>query len=206
MLCTKIRLAVDSDAKQRFHLAALHWRRVAMLSSSSYEETSLVAAFAKLKQAVSLRAQAALRGVDAEDASARRADAQALTLGVLPLLSRRLDSQTLLPGRCTAEERACYVVYMEEVLHHANMVIYTTQMRLFGLGVGYAAACHAATNLLRCCEEATLSPSDEKTAHAFILRLLYCMLPASASLGTVTLGEEIRLASRLCNLFRAHRD
>ena len=85
MLCTKIRLAVDSDAKQRFHLAALHWRRVAMLSSSSYGETSLVAAFAKLKQAVSLRAQAALRGVDAEDASARRADAQALTLGVLPL-------------------------------------------------------------------------------------------------------------------------
>ena len=207
VLHAKLRAAVSNDAKQRFFPASKQWAAAAQLSAPLYGEDSLVAAFAKLKQSVSLRAQAALRGVEATAASERRADAETLTLGVLPLLGRRMDTQTLLPGRCTAAERACYAVCVEATLHHSNARACTaTQLRLFSTGVGYATACHAATNLLRCCEEATLSPPDEKLAHAFVLRLVDCMLPAAASLGGLTLGEEIRLASRLCKLFRTHRD
>lgn len=94
-----------SAATGRYAYAAEGLKRATAVALQLHGDTaSLVAAHLRLKHALLLRLQAFSDGVGRLEKEALDAEALALVLLVLPLLARRLDGGTLLPGACTQEE------------------------------------------------------------------------------------------------------
>ena len=156
-----------------------------------------MSAYLTLQSSNSILNQSDIAGVTREDEAALCADAWALASTTLPLIKRRMDDNTMLPGRGTAVETAFYKQFTtttKRVLLAAPMS--ARALQLFGLSLGYTTSVGAATLFLSWLRKATLFP-EAQDLQAFVLRVLDCVLPASRSLKDVTLGEEILFAARI---------
>ena len=95
--------ALTADVNTRLAFAASLWKRAAAAATALHRGESLVAAKCTLEQSASLCGQAG-----AEESPADRAafleEVWALVSSVLPLLTNRMNDNTLLPGRCTKGE------------------------------------------------------------------------------------------------------
>ena len=96
--------ALCAGATGRNALAAAIYRRAAEAATIRVHGDTLIAAHLSLCQAAELLVQAAVHGVPADEATALRSGAWVIVSGALPLLLRRMEDDTLLPGRCTKEE------------------------------------------------------------------------------------------------------
>ena len=151
------------------------WKRAAAAAAALHGEDTLVSVFCALEQAASLCNQA---GAEASpvDSAALRAESWALTSGVLPLVSTRMDNNTLLPGRCTKEEVEFFKRFTLVKLA-ANLAppLPARGMQLNGFGVGYAVLLSAACRVL--CQFG-LGPRPPPAALAFVLRTMDIVRPA----------------------------
>lgn len=95
--------AVEADSSGRTSFAASLWERAAAAATAIHGGASLVAARCTLEQAASLSSQAGAEASLVERA-ALLTKAWALVSSVLPLLTNRMNDNTLLPGRCTKGE------------------------------------------------------------------------------------------------------
>ena len=95
--------AVAADVSARYAFAASLWKRAAAAATVLHGGDTLVTAKCTLEQAGSFCSQASAEA-SLQTAAALIAEAWTLTSSVLPLLSTRMDNNTLLPGRCTKEE------------------------------------------------------------------------------------------------------
>ena len=145
-----------------------------------------------LRRASSLHSQSCLEGVTPAERVALRAEAWGLVSSCLPLIVRRMDANTRLPGRGTAVETAFFNRF--EATRYATyntLPVPTRELQLAGLSLGYASAIDAAELLLGL---VFCSRHDDK-AQAFVLRVVDYMLPAARSLSEITLPAEIFFAS-----------
>ena len=188
-LCNKALTAVNSC---RHALAAAFFRRAAEEAFRLHGQTC-VCTYLTLQRSDMLFLQSLLEGVTPDDNEALLAEAWALVSSCLPLIVRRMDANTMLPGRGTAVEVAFFKRY--EATRSATMDLppcSTRGLQLAGLSLGYATAVCAAEQLL------WLLPSRNDTeAHAFLMRVVDCMLPAARSLAVITLPDEIMIASTI---------
>ena len=149
--------------------------------------------FLTLQRSTQLSLQSQLEGVPPEEKAALRDEAGALVSSCLPLIVRRMDANTMLPGRGTAVELTFFERY--ETTRHATFeapALSPRELQLAGLSMGYATAVLAAYLLLK-----LPSLRRDFEAQAFALRVVDCMLPAARSLIGYTLGEEIGFASAM---------
>ena len=143
-----------------------------------------------LERATTLYLQSQLKGVTDDEKEALWAEAWALASGCLPLIVRRMDANTILPGRGTAVELAFFKRYMAtRKIAFGYLPLSSWDLQLVGLSLGYATALRAAHRLL-----SLLGWRPDVKMHAFVLRVVDCMLPAARSLTEYTLGEEINFA------------
>ena len=129
-----------------------------------------------LQRAVSLRCQSQLEGVTQEEKAALCAEAWALASSCLPLIVRRMDDNTMLPGRGTAVELAFFKRY--KATKHATFnwpPPSTRDMQLAGLSLGYATAVLAANVLL-----SLLFFRHDSEVHAFCAWWTACCQPLAA--------------------------
>ena len=151
--------------------------------------------FLTLQRCVALLCQTQLEGVSREEKEALRAEVWALTSSSLPLIVRRMDDGTMLPGRCTALE---YAFFKKSLMLKSSALreppLSARQLHLVGLCFGYASGLAAANALLD-----FVRTRHEADAEAFVLRVLDCMLLASRSLSGVSFFEEQFFA---CNVQR----
>ena len=147
-------------------------------------------AYLTLQRAASLRQQTQLEGVTKDEKEALYNEEWALTSGSLPLIVRRMDDNTMLPGRGTAVELAFFKRFME-IWRTAlgRLPLSSRDQQLVGLSLAYATALVAADQLL-----GLLCVRRDVEVQAFVLRVVDCMLPAARSLTAFALGEEIDLA------------
>ena len=160
---------------------------------------SFVCTYLTLERASSLHEQSKLEGVTAAERTALLDEAWALLSSSLPLLVRRMDDNTMLPGRGTAVELTFYKWY-RQVKRVVNGVTPhpARTLRLSGLSLGYATTAFAACLMLNCASQSPgLSANELQNAQAFVLRAVDSMQPAARSLGDSTLPEEFALAFRL---------
>ena len=149
--------------------------------------------FLKLRRALSLRCQSQLEGVSQEEEAALCAEAWELASSCLPLIVRRMDANTILPGRGTAVELAFFKrLEVIKSATHDLMPLSTRSLQLAGLFLGYATAVLAADLLL-----GLLFLRLDNEAQAFVLRVVDCMLPATRSLPDTWLGEEVNFVSAI---------
>ena len=105
---------------------------------------------------------------------------------VVPLILRRMDANTMLPGRGTELELAFYKLFM--MMKHAAMRApppSTRELQLVGLCFGYSSAV--------CCADLLLNFAKvrhDASGQAFVLRVIDCMLLAARSMHDVTLFDE----------------
>ena len=173
----------------RHALAASFHGRAADEALLLHGET-FVNLYLTLQRAGSLLEQACLEGVTHKKA-ARIAKATALTTSCLPLLIRRMDENTMLPGRGTAVELA-FVKRFTATKYATSGAppLSTRDLQLVGLSLGYATAIKAADFLL-------CSLRHDTEEEAFVLRVVDCILPAARSLADFCPGEEIHFASTM---------
>ena len=143
-----------------------------------------------LERAVSLGQQSNLEGVTDGETAALDDEAWALTSNCLPLFVRRMDDNTMLPGRGTAVELAFFKRYSitKQTAFRYHPLPFR-RLQLVGLSLGYASALRAAYVLLT-----KLSVHRDVMAQAFVLRVVDCMLPSARSLTGYTPGEESEFA------------
>ena len=106
-LCEK---ALTADVHGRYALAATFHRRAAGEALCLHGET-FVCTFLTLQCAASLVNQSLLEGVARDEKIALQGT---LTSSALPLIVRRMDANTMLPGRGTAAELAFYKWYAKK--------------------------------------------------------------------------------------------
>ena len=184
--------ALTAAKSGRYALAAAFFRRAADEALHLHGET-FVHTFLTLQRSNKLSLQSHLEGVSQEERAALKAEAWALASGCLPLIVRRMDANTMLPGRGTAVELAFFKRY--ETTRHATYdkpPVSSRGLQLRGLSLGYATAVYGAHLLL-----GMLPSRHDSEAQAFILRVVDCMLPATRSLTGISLPSEISLASTL---------
>ena len=188
-LCEK---ALTAASCGRYALAAAFYRYAAEEALNLHGET-FVCTFLTTERAVSLRQQSHLEGVTDDEKAALDDEAWALASGCLPLIVRRMDDNTMLPGRGTAVELA-FCKRFTETWRTAFVYppLNSRHLQLVGLSLGYATVLRAATQLL-----ALLGMHDNVEAQAFVLRVMDCMLPAAESLAEYTLGEEFSFADAI---------
>ena len=144
-----------------------------------------------LERASSLGLQAHLEGVTDDDMVALRHEACALASGCLPLIVRRKDDNTMLPGRGTAVELAFFKRFtVTKNTAFGQPPLLSRHLQLVGLSLGFSSALLAATQLL-----ALLDMHHD--VEAFVLRVVDFMLPAARSLTGYTLGDELRFADAI---------
>ena len=192
--------ALCASATGRNALAAAFFRRAAEAATRVQGDT-LMAAHLRLCQAAEMRAQAALNGVPAEEIATLRSTAWEIAKGVLPLLLRRIEANTLLPGRCTKEEVEYFRQYNDEDLKANDAPALSARERaVLGFAVGSATAFEAARSVLINLYKYQLPSNEERrSAEAFVLHIVDLILPASRSL-SVAPGEEIRFYHLVHNL------
>ena len=160
-LCEK---ALTADKSIRYALAAGFFRRAVDEALRLHEDT-FVCTYLTLQRAMSLRCQAQLDGVTKQEKAALCAEAWALVSSCLPLIARRMDANTMLPGRGTAVELAFFKRFLA-TKHSAYDVppLSTRALQLVGLSLGYATAVLAADLLI-----GLLFLRRDSEAEAFVL-------------------------------------
>ena len=167
--------ALAADASTRCAFAASLWKRAAVAAFALHGGENLVVARCTLEQSVSLCNQAHAEASRSEQA-ALRTQAWALASSVLPLLSTRMDDNTLLPGRCTKEEVEFNKRF--ELAKHkvCNFPPWSARgLQLTGLSVGYVLALYGAHRVL--CQ-LFYGPRPPPAALAFVLRAVDMVCPA----------------------------
>ena len=135
--------------------------------------------FLTLQRALSLLCQAQPEGVKEDEEVALRDEAGALASSCLPLIVRRMDANTMLPGRGTAVEMAFSKRFEETKIVTFNAPpVSTRTLQLVGLCLGYATAVLAADVLLS-------------------LRVVDCMLPAGRSMADIAIADEVGFACKI---------
>lgn len=160
--------ALAAHTSGRSVFAASLWRRAAVTASDVHGNT-LMAAVCKLKQATCLVEQAfALTSPD--EAAALDVESWVLVSSVLPLLSTRMDDNTLLPGRCTKTEVEFNkrVVLVKYQIHDAAPPS-ARDLQLEGFGGGYGAVMIAARHVLGQFLDPPQAPNASEIM-AFVLR------------------------------------
>ena len=152
-----------------------------------------VSTYLTLRRASSLLSQSCLEGVTPAERAALRDEAWALVSSCLPLIVRRMDANTMLPGRGTAVETAFFKRY-ETTKHAVSDLppLSTRSLQLAGLSLGYATAVDAADLLFW-----LLTKRHDVEAQAFVLRVVDCMFPAARSLPEITLPAEFFFVSKV---------
>ena len=102
--------ALTAENSGRHALAAAFYRLSADEALRLHGET-FVCTYLTLRRAGSLIDQSNIEGVTTESGTLHD-EAQALVSSCLPLIVRRMDANTMLPGRGTAVELAFYKQYM----------------------------------------------------------------------------------------------
>ena len=192
-LCEK---ALTAEFSGRHALAAAFFRRAAEEALHLHGET-FVCTYLTLRRALSLHRQSVLQGVTREERAALRTEEWALASGCLPLIVRRMDDNTVLPGRGTAAELAFFKRFM--VTRHTAFgepPLSSRSLQLVCLNLGYATALRSASRLL-----GLLCVRRNVEAQHFVLRVVDCMLPAARSLTEYTLGEEFNFAGKIQQVF-----
>ena len=181
-MCEK---ALAASANCRWALAAVFYQRAADEELRLHGET-FVCTFLTLRRSFSLLCQAGLEGVTREEQLAFEEEARALASSVLPFIIRRMDANTMLPGRGTALELAFFKRYltMKQIALCAPLLPTYDQQRA-GLSLGYNTAVLAADVLLM-----NLCSQPDVEAQAYILRVVDCMLPTARSLPGFALADE----------------
>ena len=194
-LCEK---ALSAGLLGRDALAASLYRRAADEALQLYGKT-FVCTFLTLFCAHMLTTEARRVGVARAQ---MEAEAWSLITGALPLISKRMDDNTMLPGRGMAVELG----FCKKFAATKHAVVELPQLsaanlQLQGLSSGYATACSAACLLLECIVTVPELKADPRLAQAyeaFILRVVDNMQPAARSLhNCYTLAEELSLARRV---------
>ena len=161
--------ALAAHKSGRFAFAAALWGR-AVAAATQIIPNTLAVMKCKLEHADSLSAQASATNSLAEKAALRE-ESWALSFSVLPLLSSRMDANTLLPGRCTQTEvefQKRFEVVKRQVLDEHPWS--ARDLQLLGFGVGYGAAMLAARHALSRCFR--LSRPEASEVRAFVLRVV----------------------------------
>ena len=186
-LCEK---ALAADCLGRYALAAAFFRRAAEEALRLHGET-FVSTYLSLRRGSSLDVQLALdEGVTDDERTALEGEVWALASGCLPLITRRMDDNTMLPGRGTAVELAFIKRFtVTKNTAYGYPPLSSRVLQLVGLSLGYATALRAADLLL-----GLLCLRRDVQAQAFVRRVVECMLSAVQSLTQVRLGEEIDFA------------
>ena len=134
-----VQRALATDKSGRGAFAASLWKRAAAAATALHGGASLAAAKCTLEQAASTYGQARAEA-SCIDKAALRAEAWALASSVLPLLSTRMDNNTLLPGRCTTEEVEFFKCFTLAKHAASDPPLPARDLQLIGFGVGYAMA------------------------------------------------------------------
>ena len=140
--------ALTATKNGRSMLAAAFYKRAVdealRLHGDTFVGTSLA-----VRRAASLTVQAHLEGVSPDEKSALHAEAWTLVSSCLPLIVRRVDANTMLPGRGTAVELAFFKRFTAMEGAVFNSPPWPARcMQLAGLSFGYATAVLAADVLL----------------------------------------------------------
>ena len=181
--------ALTAEKSGRYTLAAAFFRRAAGEALRLHKET-FECTYLTLQRSHQLSLQAQLEGVQDQEKAVLRSEAWALAASCVPLIDRRMDANTMLPGRDTAVETAFFKRY--KVIENATYDVLpwsARDLQLLGLSMGFATAVMAANVLL-----ALLPLGHNIEAQAFVLRVVDCMLPAARSLSSITNGEEVNFA------------
>ena len=184
--------ALTAAKNGRYALSSASSRRAADEALRLYGE-SVVSAQLTVQRSNQLILQAQPEGVTRDEMTALKDEAWALVSSTLTLLVRRINANTLLPGRVTAVETAFFKRFM--AIKHATLdepQLPTRLLQVVGLSVGYATVVLAAELLLR-----RLHLHHGNEAQAFVLRVVDCMLPAARSLPEIVFPEEIVFASTI---------
>ena len=162
-----VQRAISADMSIRSSFAASLWKRAAAVATALHGAETFAAAYCTLKQAFSLCGQSGVE-VSPVDKAALKAEAWALVSSVLPLLSTRMEDNTLLPGRCTREEVEFFKRF-RLATHAANNAPPPPArgLQVHGFGVGYAVTLNAAVLLLR---QFVHDPHLPPAALVFVLR------------------------------------
>ena len=182
--------ALTASKSGRHALAAGLYRRTVDEALRLHGDT-LVCTYLILSRASSMGCQVRLEGVTPDEQAALCAEAWALASSCVPLIVRRMDDNTMLPGRGTAVELAFFKRFT--TTKHATFdspPLSTRDLQLVGLCLGYSTAVFAAELLL-----VMLCVRHNNEAAAFVLRVIDSMLPAARSLAECALGEESTFAS-----------
>ena len=140
--------ALKADKNGRYSLAAGFFRRAVDEALRLHGET-FVSTFLTLQRASSLRCQLFLEGVTPDEILALNAEAWALASSCLPLIIRRMDANTMLPGRGTAVELAFFKWFEEtKIATYDAPPMPIRSLQLLGLSLGYATAVLAADVLI----------------------------------------------------------
>ena len=197
-LCEK---AITAFTSGRFALAAAFFRRASEEARQIVPTgETFVSAFLALHSSNSLLNQSDLDGVTDEEEAALCADAWALASTTLPFIKRRVDDNTMLPGRGTAVETAFYKRFITTgsrvAASHAPPA---RALQHMSLSLGYVTALEAASQALVRLRKAPVLHPEAHDLQAFVLRVLDSMLPASRSLKDFALPEEHGFACRIHN-------
>ena len=168
-LCEK---ALTAGKSGRYALAAAFFRRAADEALGLHGDT-FVCTYLTLMRASSLVCQTQLEGVTRGEEAALDAEAWALVFSCLPLIVRRMDANTTLPGRGTAGELAFFKRFT--ATKHATYDVpplSTHDLQLAGLSLGYATAVLAADVLL-----ALFITRSDSEAQAFCALWTACCRP-----------------------------
>ena len=158
-----------------------------------------------LQRSCRLVQQSQLEGVTADEKAALLAEVWALASSYLPLIARRMDDNTMLPGRGTAVELAYkqFLQLMRAVFDKPPLAARLLQLN--GLSLGYATAVEAARVVLGSLVTNTgLNAHGVNHAQAFVLRVVDSMQPAARSLTDCRLAEEISLTFHLQQALTGH--
>ena len=163
---TSVERALAAHQSGRYSFAAALWGRAVAAATEMYGD-NLISVRCILEQVDCLFAQSATTTSD--EKAVLCAESWALTSSVLPLLSTRMDANTLLPGRCTKTEVEFHKrleLVKQRVLNAPPLSARGLQLVGFGVGYGAAmlAACHA---LCRCVDDPR--PPDASELMAFVL-------------------------------------
>ena len=183
-------MALTAAKSGRYALAAAFYRYAADEARRLHGDT-FVCTYLTLERSEQLGLQSQLEGVTDQELAALRDEARTLVSSCLPFIVRRMDANTMLPGRGTAAEMAFLKWF--ETNKNATFdwpPVSTRCLQLIGLFMGYATAVLAADLLLT-----MLALRHNIEAQAFVLHVVDSMLPAVRSLKEYTFGEEIHFAA-----------
>lgn len=136
--------ALAAHTSGRSVFAASLWRRAAVTASDVHGNTLMAAV---CKQATCLVEQAFAFTLP-DEAAALDVESWVLVSSVLPLLSTRMDDNTLLPGRCTKTEVEFNKRVLVKYQIHDAAPPSARDLQLEGFGVGYGAVMIAARHVL----------------------------------------------------------